>query len=78
MDTQPVPGFPVHTSILTEAAYVPVEESAFVLKFSRVRRAYRASSLDGGGVWRRRADRSKVEHGQRRNNASAGEVEHVE
>ena len=35
MDTQPVPGFPVHTSILTEASYVPVEESTFVLKCSR-------------------------------------------
>ena len=35
MDTQPVPGFPVHTSILTEASYIRVEESAFVLKRSQ-------------------------------------------
>ena len=35
MDTQPVPGFPVHTSILTEASYIQVEESAFALKRSQ-------------------------------------------
>ena len=40
--------------------------------------AYRASSLDDGGVWSCRADRSKEEHGQSRNDVSAGEVEHVE
>lgn len=40
--------------------------------------AYCASSLDNGGAWSSGAYCSKAEHGQGRNNAGAGELEHVE
>ena len=70
-----VPGahFHIDRGILRSSGRV-----SFCTQALTARWAHRASSLDDGGVWSCRADRSKVEHGQSRNNASAGEGEHVE
>ena len=70
-----VPGayFYIDRGILRSSGRVNFRTQVFATRW-----AYRASSLDDGGVWSCRADRSKEEHGQSRNDVSAGEVEHVE